>query len=121
MMAAVRAKLLVLASKSIPKAGIVVVVPRIVAEILVTVQDCAPVVKVKPAQAPATPGFQRKLTVVASAVFARVEIVGVCANAAAAVPAKTSAARGRAILEIRVFIFGEVVNCLQEEVLRGIY
>jgi hypothetical protein len=98
-----------------------VVVPRIFAEICVNVQDCAPVVKVKPDHVPATPGFQRKAAVVASAVFARVEIVGVCANAAAAVPAKTSAPRERAILEIRVFIFGKVVNCLKGEVLRGIY
>ena len=123
MMAAGIAKLLLLASKSSPTGGTVVVVPRIFAEICVNVQDCAPVVKVKPAHAPAgfpapTGGEKRKVALVASAVFARVEIVGVCANAAAAVPAKTSAARERAILEIRVFIFGEIVNGFKAEGLR---
>jgi len=117
-MADLVAKLPVLPSKSSPTGGTVVVVPRIFAEICVNVQDCAPVVKVKPAHVPVTPGFQRKGALVASAVFARVEIVGVCANAAAAVPAKTSAARERAILEIRVFIFGEIVNGLKAEGLR---
>ena len=74
--AAAGMKVTVLASKIMPNAGIVVVVPRILAAILETVQGCGPVVKAKPAHLPATPGFHRKSTLVASAAFANVEAVG---------------------------------------------